>query len=43
MNRLYGERKLAPHIHARFPLDKIAEAIAVLEDRAVVGKVVLEA
>jgi len=42
MMRLYGEGKLAPHIHARFPLDKITDAIAVLEDRSVVGKVVLE-
>jgi NADPH2:quinone reductase len=42
MFRLYGEGRLAPHIHARFPLDRIGEAIAVLEDRSVVGKVILE-
>jgi len=41
MARLYGEGKLAPHIFKHFPLDKIAEAIGVLEDRSVVGKVVL--
>ncbi|HUT47761.1 MAG TPA: NADPH:quinone oxidoreductase family protein [Alphaproteobacteria bacterium] len=42
MVRLYREGKLAPHIHQRFPLDKIAEAIAVVEDRSIIGKVVLE-
>jgi len=42
MTRLYREGKLAPHIHQCFPLDKIAEAIAVVEDRSIIGKVVLE-
>ena len=42
MTRLYREGKLAPHIHQCFPLDKIAEAIAVVEDRSITGKVVLE-
>jgi NADPH:quinone reductase len=42
MMKLYGEGRLKPHIHARFPLDRCAEALAVVEDRAVVGKVIIE-
>jgi len=42
MTRLYAEELLAPHIHARFPVEQTAEAIATVEDRAVVGKVVVE-
>lgn len=42
MTRLYTEGLLAPHIHARFPVDRTADAIATVEDRAVVGKVVVE-
>jgi len=42
MNRLYGEGKLVPHIHARFPIDRCNEAFAAVEDRAVVGKVLIE-
>ncbi|GAA4283028.1 NADPH:quinone oxidoreductase family protein [Brevibacterium daeguense] len=34
--------KLNPHIHATFPLEKAAEAISVLDQRAVLGKVMLE-
>jgi NADPH2:quinone reductase len=33
--------KLNPHIHATFPLEKTADAIAVLDRREAVGKVVL--
>ncbi len=36
-----AEGKLAPHIHATYPLEEIREAIGVLERREAVGKVVL--
>jgi len=42
MTRLYAESKLKPHIHARFPLDRVGEALATVEDRAVVGKVLID-
>lgn len=34
--------RLKPHIHARFPLDRIGEAIGLLEQRSVAGKVLIE-
>jgi len=40
--RLYGEGKLSANVTERFPLDRMAEALAVIRDRKVVGKVVLE-
>lgn len=43
MLRLYKEGKLRPHIMARLPLDRAAEALALIRDRKVTGKVVLEA
>ncbi len=36
-----AERRLKPRIHATFPLDRIREAISVLDRREAVGKVVL--
>jgi NADPH:quinone reductase len=36
-----AEGKLKPHIHAVMPLDKIVEAIAMLDRREVTGKLVL--
>jgi NADPH2:quinone reductase len=39
---LYGAGKLKPHIHARFPLDRGADAIRMLADRKVMGKVIVE-
>jgi len=40
--RLYVEGKLEAHVMARFPLERMADALAVIRDRKVVGKVVLE-
>ena len=34
--------RLDPNIHAIYPLDRASEALAVLDDRAVLGKVLLE-
>ncbi|EEE38105.1 oxidoreductase, zinc-binding dehydrogenase family [Rhodobacteraceae bacterium KLH11] len=39
--RLYGQRKLAPRISARFPLTRAAEAIGLLDRREARGKVVV--
>jgi len=39
--RLHGAGKLAANVMASFPLDRMAEALAVIRDRKVVGKVVL--
>ncbi|MEQ9332353.1 NADPH:quinone oxidoreductase family protein [Thalassobaculum sp.] len=41
--RLYGEGRLKPAIMARLPLDRMAEALALIRDRKVIGKIVLEA
>ncbi|MGB0436795.1 MAG: zinc-binding dehydrogenase, partial [Mycobacterium sp.] len=38
---LYGEGRLRPRIHARFPLERAGEAIAVLSERGVMGKVLV--
>jgi NADPH2:quinone reductase len=38
---LYAEGKIKPHISARFPLERAAEAIAHLASRQAVGKVVV--
>jgi len=40
--RLYREGRLKPHIMARLPLDRAAEALAAFRDRKIVGKIVLE-
>lgn len=37
-----GEGRLEPHIHAAYPLERIAEAIGVLDRREATGKVVLK-
>ena len=42
MFRLHSEGKLAPHVHSRFPLEQVAQAIADVESRSVIGKVLLE-
>lgn len=39
---LLKEGKICPRISARYPLDRAAEAIALLESRKAVGKVVVE-
>ena len=33
--------ELKPHVHARYPLEKIAEAIKLMEERRSIGKVVI--
>ena len=40
--KLYAEGKVQPRISARFPMENAAEALRMLADRAVMGKVVLE-
>jgi NADPH2:quinone reductase len=39
--RWVADGRLKPHIHARYPLEKTAEAIMSLETRQVAGKVIL--
>jgi NADPH2:quinone reductase len=38
---LFATKRLRPHIHARFPLKQAAEAHALMESGAHVGKIVL--
>ena len=40
--RLLAERRIRPHIHARFPLARAVDAMRLLQDRSVIGKVVIE-
>jgi NADPH2:quinone reductase len=40
--RLHTEGKLSPHVMERFPLTGVADALAVIEERRVIGKIVLE-
>ena len=40
--RLLAERKIRPHIHARYPLARAVDAMRTLQDRSVIGKVVIE-
>lgn len=42
MFRLHGQGKLSPHIDRRFAFERFAEAIKAVEDRSVVGKILLE-
>ncbi|SDC08192.1 NADPH:quinone oxidoreductase family protein [Ruegeria marina] len=39
--RLYGEGRIKPRISARFPLEQAAEALEMMQDRKVLGKVVI--
>jgi NADPH2:quinone reductase len=39
--RAVAEGRLKPHVHAAYPLEKIIEAIRVLERRKATGKVVV--
>lgn len=38
---LYEKGQVKPHIHARYPLEKAADALTLMQDRTVLGKVVL--
>jgi NADPH:quinone reductase len=40
--RLLAERRIRPHVHARFPLAKAVDAMRMLQDRKAIGKVVIE-
>ena len=40
--RLLAERKIRPHVHARYPLARAVDAMRTLQDRSVMGKVVIE-
>ncbi|MAB15091.1 NADPH:quinone oxidoreductase family protein [Parvibaculum sp.] len=42
IDRLAAEGKIDPYICARFPLEKAADAMRMLQNREVVGKVVIE-
>jgi len=40
--KLLAEKKIRPHVHARFPLERAVDAMRTLQDRSVIGKVVIE-
>ncbi|MGN6147263.1 MAG: NADPH:quinone oxidoreductase family protein [Rhizomicrobium sp.] len=42
IDKLLANKKIRPHIHARFPLDKAVDAMHMLTTRKVIGKVVIE-
>jgi len=42
ITKLLAEKKIHPHIHARFPLSQAVDAMRTLQDRSVIGKVVIE-
>jgi len=42
ITRLLAESTIRPHIHARFPLAKAVDAMHLLQERKVIGKVVIE-
>ena len=39
--KLYAEGKVKPRVSATFPLEKAAEALEMMQDRKVLGKVVV--
>ena len=40
--RMYADGQIKPRISARFPLEKAADALNLMQDRKVLGKVVLD-
>lgn len=42
IDRLLAEKKIRPHVGARFPLDKAIDAMRTLKDRTIIGKAVIE-
>jgi NADPH2:quinone reductase len=42
IDRLLAEKKIRPHIGARFPLDRAIDAMRTLKDRTIIGKAVIE-
>jgi NADPH2:quinone reductase len=39
---LLAEKKIRPHIGARFPLSGALDAMRMLQDRKIIGKAVIE-
>ena len=39
--RMYAEGKVKPRISARYPLEQAGDALQLLQDRKVLGKVVI--
>jgi NADPH2:quinone reductase len=42
IDRLLAEKKIRPHIGARFPLDRAVDAMRMLKERTIIGKAVIE-
>ena len=42
ITKLLAEKKIRPHIHARYPLSRAVDAMRTLQDRSVIGKMVIE-
>ena len=42
ITKLLAEKKIRPHVHASFPLARAVDAMRALQDRSVIGKVVIE-
>lgn len=42
ITKLLAEKKIRPHVHAGFPLSRAVDAMRTLQDRSVIGKVVIE-
>jgi NADPH2:quinone reductase len=42
IDRLLSEKKIRPHVGARFPLDGAIDAMRTLKDRTIIGKAVIE-
>jgi len=42
IRKLLEDGKVHPHVHARFPLARAVDAMRTLQDRSVIGKVVIE-
>jgi NADPH:quinone reductase len=42
LDRLLAEKKIRPHIGARFPLSRAVDAMRTLKDRTIIGKAVID-
>jgi len=42
LDRMLSEKKIHPHIGARFPLDRAIDALWTLKNRTIIGKAVVE-
>ncbi|HUO93957.1 MAG TPA: NADPH:quinone oxidoreductase family protein [Rhizomicrobium sp.] len=42
IDRLLAEKKIRPHVGARFPLERAVDAMRTLKDRTIIGKAVIE-